>query len=104
MTAAPLRFLNAMLWPFTIWLSLSHFEEHGADDYVERTSPIVAFAVAFWICAISLAVLWYMINPGSFRTVTVEGVEQSVRLVQRWPNLMFSVLSVFTPAIYAIGF
>ena len=43
------RFAHAALWPLTIWTSLSHLDEHAADDYVERTSPIVGTAIAFWI-------------------------------------------------------
>ena len=56
MAAAPVRFLNAAAWPLTIWTSLSHLDDHPADDYVERTSPIVATAVAFWLCFIALIV------------------------------------------------
>ena len=57
MAAAPVRFINAAAWPLTIWTSLSHFDDHPADDYVERTSPIVATAVAFWLCFVALIVL-----------------------------------------------
>jgi hypothetical protein len=104
MKAAPIRFLSAVLWPFTVWLSFSQFDRHGADDFVERTSPIVAFAVVFWLCAAGLAGLWYLIHPGSFVVVSVEGIEQSARLVRRWPQIMTNVLGLLTPAIYAIGF
>jgi hypothetical protein len=48
MAAATLRFLSAAAWPLTIWISVTHFEEQTADDFVERTSPIVATAVAIW--------------------------------------------------------
>src|SRR5688572_29140424 len=51
MAAAPIRLLGAAAWPLTVWSSLARLEEHPIDDYVERTSPIVASAVAFWLCA-----------------------------------------------------
>ena len=37
MQATPQRYLNAALWPLTVWPSLLRFEDHAADDYVERT-------------------------------------------------------------------
>lgn len=103
MRAAPVRFFDAALWPLTIWLSLTHLEEHPADDYVERTSPIVATAIAFWICLIALLVL---ANPsvvavgGGFFDEEVAAVE----LVRRTPGAIVGVLWLFTPAIYAVGF
>ncbi|MEZ5996946.1 MAG: hypothetical protein R3C25_14465 [Hyphomonadaceae bacterium] len=102
MAAAPIRFLAAAAWPLTIWTSLTHFEEHPADDYVERTSPIVATAIAFWVCLIALVVL---ATPaissigGGF-----EGAEDVITLVRRTPGEIVGVLWWFTPAIYAIGF
>lgn len=39
------------LWPVSVWLSFRQFEQHAADDYVELTSPIMAAAVCFWLCA-----------------------------------------------------
>lgn len=102
MAAAPARFLRAVAWPLTIWTSLSHFDEHAADDYVERTSPIVATAIAFWICAVALLLV---ANP----VVTsiggsVDGAEAVVQLVRRVPGSIVGVLWYFTPALYMIGF
>jgi hypothetical protein len=103
MRAAPLRFLNAALWPLTIWLSLTHLEEHPADDYVERTSPIVATAVAFWVC---LAALVVFANP---HVMTIGGSlidegEDMVTFVRRAPGAVVDVLWFFAPALYVIGF
>ncbi|MGE0742535.1 MAG: hypothetical protein AB7O98_14430 [Hyphomonadaceae bacterium] len=103
MQAAPVRFLNAALWPATIWLSLSNLEEHPADDYVERTSPIVATAVAFWIGAIALAVLAVpsvVTIGGGFMDEDVGAIE----LVRRAPGVILDVLWFFVPVIYIAGF
>ncbi|MBN8607379.1 MAG: hypothetical protein J0L81_10700 [Caulobacterales bacterium] len=101
MRAAPLRFLNAAFWPLTIWSSLTHLEEHAADDYVERTSPIVASAIAFWVCLIALLVL---ANPvaTSIGAVLEDGSE-AIAVVRRSAGSIVGVLQVFTPVIYAFG-
>lgn len=101
MAAAPLRFLNAAAWPLTIWTTLSKFEDHAADDYVERTSPIVATAIAFWVCAIALVVL---ANPavtsiGGFN----DAGESVLATIRRAPVVAVNVLWFFTPVIYLIG-
>lgn len=102
MRAAPVRFLNAALWPLTIWGSLTHLEDHPADDYVERTSPIVATAVAFWLCLIALIV---------FATPAVATIgggiadgEFLATQVRRVPGAIVGVLWLFTPVLYIIGF
>ena len=102
MAAAPVRFINAAAWPLTIWTSLSHLEDHPADDYVERTSPIVATAVAFWLCFIALIVL---ANPA---VMAVGGLaddgSEMVTFVRRTPGAIVDVLWFVTPILYAIGF
>lgn len=98
MTAAPLRFLTAAAWPLTIWTSLSHFEEHAADDYVERTSPIVATAIAFWACVGALVVVAYF--GGSIDVFADDG---SVSVVPRWAGDVSGVLWFFVPVIYIVG-
>ena len=102
MAAAPLRFINAAAWPLTIWTSLTHLDDHPADDYVERTSPIVATAIAFWVCFIALIVL---ANPA---VTAVGGLlddgEEVVTFVRRAPGAIVGVLWLVTPVLYAIGF
>jgi hypothetical protein len=98
MQATPLRLLNAVFWPLTIWTSLSNLNDHPADDYVERTSPIVATAVAFWICA-AAAVAIQLWSAGVI--VLGEGGE----MIRRARNSdMSEVLWFFLPVIYLIGF
>ena len=102
MAAAPLRFLNAAAWPLTIWTTLSRFEDHSADDYVERTSPIVATAVAFWVCFVALIVL---ANPAVTSIGgAIEGGEDVVMFIRRTPGAIVGVLWFITPVLYAIGF
>jgi hypothetical protein len=102
MAAAPVRFINAAAWPLTIWTSLSHLDDHPADDYVERTSPIVATAVAFWLCFVALIVL---ANPA---VMAVGGLaddgSELVTFVRRTPGAIVDVLWIVTPVLYAVGF
>lgn len=103
MRSSSLRFANALLWPLTIWASLTHLEEHPADDYVERTSPIVASAIAFWICALGVVALM-VLGQGHVRTAEVDGVMFGVRVFNDGLQAVLNVLVVFLPVIYAIGF
>jgi hypothetical protein len=101
MAAAPLRFINAAAWPLTIWTSLSHFDDHPADDYVERTSPIVATALAFWLCFIALIVF---ANPAvNAIGLLMEDGEQLVTFVRRTPGAIVGVLWFITPVLYLAG-
>lgn len=75
------RLINAAMWPVTVWMSFAHFNDHAADDYVERTAPIVAVAIAFWLMTGAALALWLVNGPIN----------------------VFSVLLVFLPVIYVIG-
>ena len=102
MAAAPLRFLNAAAWPLTIWTSLSRLDDHPADDYVERTSPIVATAIAFWLCFVALLVL---ANPAVTSIGgSMEGGEDVVTFIRRAPGAIVAVLWFMTPVLYVVGF
>src|SRR5215469_7216981 len=101
MQAAPVRFVNAAFWPLTIWTSLGHLEEHPADDYVERTSPIVATAIAFWVCLVALVVF---ANPAVISVGGgIDGEQGVFELVRRTPIVVVDVLWFFTPTLYLIG-
>ncbi len=102
MRAAPLRFIGVAFWPLTIWLSLSRLGDHAADDYVERTSPIVATAIAFWIGAIALTVLATPVVTAVGGAV--DDVEVLVAHVRRVPGAVVGVLWFFVPLIYIAGF
>jgi len=101
MTASPLRFLNVAAWPLTVWTSLFRFNDHPADDYVERTFPIVASAVAFWIGAIALAVVT---QPLVTHFVTSIADQQISGVIRRTPGSIVGVLWLFVPLVYLIGF
>jgi len=101
MRAAPMRFVMAALWPLTIWTSLSHLEDHPADDYVERTSPIVATAIAFWVCA-GILVAFAIYFSGTFTVLGGEG-DAGVTYMRR-PPAIADVFWFFLPVIYVIGF
>lgn len=102
MRAAPVRFLSAAAWPLTIWSSLSHFEDHATDDYVERTFPIVATAVAFWICAAVL--VGVVLASGGFNVLSGDDDGGMALVAPRWAGSVAGVLWFFLPVIYAIGF
>lgn len=98
MQATPLRLFNAVLWPLTIWTSLTHLNDHPADDYVERTSPIVATAVAFWV-AVAAAIMVQFWSAGVF----VLGEDGEMIRRARYSD-MPGVLWFFLPVIYLVGF
>jgi len=101
MQAAPLRFLGAAFWPVTIWTSVARFRDHPADDYVERTFPIVATAIAFWLCVAAL--LWFNFNAGAGVISSDEG-DVAVRLSRRSSTQALDLLWLFMPVIYIVGF
>lgn len=102
MQAASVRLRNAALWPLTVWTSLTHLEEHAADDYVERTTPIIATAVGFWVCLGALIILG---NPPLLHsTLGIDGAEPVTVFFRRIPTEAISTLGFFVPALYAIGF
>jgi hypothetical protein len=93
--------MNAALWPLTIWTSLTHLEEHPADDYVERTTPIVATAVGFWVC---LAALIVLANPPlQHAAFSIDGDAPMLVWFKRVPVEALSALWFFVPALYVIG-
>ena len=101
MAAAPVRFINAAAWPLTICTSLTHLDEHPAYDYVERTSPIVATAIGFWVCLVALVIL---ANPAVTAIGgSIEGGESLVTFIRRTPGSIVGVLWFITPALYVIG-
>jgi len=81
LSLAPARLLDAAFWPATVWMSIAKFDDHPADDFVERSTPIMAFAVGFWLLAAGVAALWFA--NGSKR--------------------IFDVLLFFLPVIYGVG-
>lgn len=100
MQAAPLRFLNAAAWPLTVWTSLSRFKDHPADDFVERTFPIAATAIGFWVC---LAVLIYFnLNGAGGGGVITDEAGDVIRYARR-SGAFSDVLAWFTPALYVVG-
>jgi hypothetical protein len=93
--------MNAALWPLTVWTSLTHLEEHPADDYVERTTPIVATAVGFWVCLAALVVL---ANPPlQHAGFSIDGDAPMMVWFKRVPVEALSALWFFVPALYVIG-
>lgn len=99
MQAAPVRFLSAVLWPLTIWTSFAHFSEHAADDYVERTIPIIATAIGFWV-AIGALVAMQLYGHQVFEIVSDGEV---ARVFRRGPEVAIGVLSFIAPVLYLIG-
>lgn len=96
------RFAIAVPGPLTIWTSLSQFRDHPADDYIERTFPIVATAIAFWLCVVALI---YLNSSGaSGVSVGMEEGEAAVRLSRRGVGVLSSVLALAAPVLYVTGF
>ncbi|WP_395644980.1 hypothetical protein [Terricaulis sp.] len=97
----PTGLLGAVFWPITVWTSVSHFEQHAADDYVERTSPIAGTAIAFWLCVAALIVLQLVF--GAAFNVGGEDGGAAVRVTRVMPEVS-GVLWFFLPIIYIAGF
>lgn len=95
------RFLFAAFWPVTIWSSLTHLEEHPADDYVGLTSPIVATAIGFWICLACYVAL--NVTAARVAIIDVEGEQFLMAFVHRWRETSVAVLGLFLLFLYAIG-
>lgn len=93
------RFLSALLWPISVWPSLTHLAEHPDDDYVERTSPIVATAIGFWVCAALLAALL----AGQNLTYTIFTELEVVHIVRRQSGAAIAALWAVTPVLYLVG-
>lgn len=102
MQAAPVRFFNAAMWPLSIWTSLTHLDDHPADDYVERTSPIVATAIAFWLCV--AAIVLFATPSVQMVSGLIEGEDTATAMINRTSGAVGDVLWFFLPAIYVIGF
>ncbi|MGE0596566.1 MAG: hypothetical protein AB7P07_09370 [Hyphomonadaceae bacterium] len=96
--AAPMRFLTAALWPLAVWTSFTRFNDHAADDYVERTFPIIATAICFWICV--AAVLLFG-GGGTFAVFDEAGAIETVR---RSAPAAIGALWLALPVLYVIGF
>ena len=100
--AASARLLNVALWPLTVWQSFTQFGKHSADDYVERTTPIIATAIGFWVCLIALIVL---ANPPLMHSaVSVDGDTPVAVFFRRIPVEAITALWFFVPSLYVIGF
>lgn len=100
---APIRFLTAALWPLTVWPSLANLNRHPADDYVERTSPILAAAISFWGCLIAYMLLGHQMHFGRAAIVDAGEAEYTVRIVNYAFKTIVQVLQFFTPVLYVIG-
>lgn len=100
MRATPMRrLLTIALWPLTVWPSLLNLEKHPADDYAERTFPLVATAVGFWVCIGLL-----LITPtGNGAIVLTENESVSTHLRPSWVESVSGVMWFFIPALYLIG-
>jgi hypothetical protein len=101
MQSATFRFLSAAAWPLTVWTSLGRFNDHAADDYVERTFPIVASAVAFWLGAVALGIF---AQPVVTHIITEVAGEEFNGVIRHTPSSIVGVLWLFVPVIYLVGF
>jgi hypothetical protein len=101
MQANPMRLLSAAFWPLTIWPSISNFEKHPADNYAERTFPLIATAIGFWIC---VALLTTTLMQGGLAAFSgFDGATVSARISPGWADGVSGVLWFFLPALYIIG-
>ena len=103
MRTSLISFLYAAFWPITVWPSLARLKKHASDDFIGRSSPIIAFAIAFWACVAGL-VLLYLSLQSRMLTVTAEGIDVHLLFTHQGWQSAYHVALLFTPLIYAIGF
>jgi hypothetical protein len=101
MQATPLRLLSTAMWPLTIWPSVFNLDKHPADNYAERTFPLLATAIGFWLCVVLLAMT--LMSGGSIATFGDEAASIGARLSPGWADGVSGVLWFFLPALYIIG-
>jgi hypothetical protein len=101
MQASPMRLLTTAMWPLTIWPSVFNLEKHPADNYAERTFPLIATAIGFWLCVVLLAMT--MMSGGSIAMFGEEEAAVAARLSPGWADGVSGVLWFFLPALYIIG-
>ena len=104
MAREPNKLLQSIFWPVSVWPSFQHMKHHAADDYVERTTPILGTAAGFWLCAVALAVLYLITYAGVPTRLDVDGVSQAARVTWRGGEQAVGVLLFFLPILYAVGF
>lgn len=102
MQASPMRILGAALWPLALWPSVLNLEKHPADNYAERTFPLMATAVGFWICVVLLIVTLTQTGSVSFGDGE-GGAALAARVTPGWVDSVSGVLWFFLPALYFIG-
>lgn len=102
MQATPMRLMATALWPLSVWPSIFNMDKHPADDYAERTFPLLATAVAFWVCVGLL--VYVALQTGTLVSIGDEdGLAIQARMTPRWVDGVSGVLWFFLPALYIIG-
>lgn len=101
MQASPMRLLNTAMWPLSIWPSVFNLDKHPADNYAERTFPLLATAIGFWLCVVLLAMT--LTSGGSLATFGEAESAVAARLSPGWTDGVSGVLWFFLPALYVIG-
>lgn len=102
MQATPQRLLTTAFWPLAIWPSIFNLEKHPADNYAERTFPLIATAIGFWLCIGLLA--YVLLQTGSVVNIDDgDGMAIQARMIPRWIESVSGVLWFFLPALYVIG-
>lgn len=102
MATTPTQLIARAFWPLAVWPSIFNLEKHPADDYAERTFPLIATAVAFWVC---MALLVYVLMQGGtvFNISDGESAAVNARYIPSWIESVSGVLWFFLPALYLIG-
>ncbi|MBX9747029.1 MAG: hypothetical protein K2X34_09015 [Hyphomonadaceae bacterium] len=102
MASSPARLMTTALWPLTVWPSVFDLEKHPADNFAERTFPLIATAIGFWVCVGLLVYVSLQVGP-VVSIDTGDGGSSAARLVPRWIDGVSGVLWFFLPALYVIG-
>jgi hypothetical protein len=101
MQASPMRLLSIAAWPLSIWPSVFNLDKHPADNYAERTFPLIATAIGFWLCVVLLGMT--LMQSGALATFGDEEATIAARLSPGWADGVSGVLWFFLPSLYVIG-
>ena len=102
MQATPQRLMTTAFWPVSVWPSIFNLEKHPADNYAERTFPLIGTAIGFWVCVGLLGYL--LLQTGSLVNIDDgDGMAIQARMIPRWIESVSGVMWFFLPALYVIG-
>ena len=86
------KWIQSIFWFISVLPSFQHIPNHSADDYVGRTSPLLATTFGFWI-ALAATLVLMLISNGTLAQFSWRGIGTAL-----------TVGEVFVGVLYVAGF